>query len=139
MGKRWLVLGLVVVVAGLLIVGVVAVVRRPHARWVARLGDENPAVRAAAIRAMAEEGNEKLIIGMLEDEDADVRLVAVMELVREYHEKDERDKKYDGRGTARAYALVPLLGDEHLGVRREVMRALRLLGPDARPALHSKR
>jgi HEAT repeat protein len=102
-----------------------------HALWSpqnARLDDENPAVRAAAIRSLPPRGNEDLVIKMLEDEDADVRLVAVMAL-------DWGNNADAGSVAKRARAFVRALGDELLHVRREAAWALSWLGSASWPAL----
>jgi vesicle coat complex subunit len=96
---------------------------------VPRLDDESPGVRAAAIRALPRKGNEARLIQMLEDEDSDVRLVAIMALVEPYHERE------NDCGALRARALVRALGDDQLSVRREAAWSLSFLGPDSWPVL----
>jgi HEAT repeat protein len=95
-----------------------------HSSRVHGLADDRPASRAAAIRKMSRTGNEQLLIARLHDDDADVRLLAV-----------ERLGGPGPQGDARARALIPLLQDEHAGVRREAAWSLGLIGPDAWPAL----
>jgi HEAT repeat protein len=126
MWKRCLVIALLVAVA---VLSVVMVRRWQRVRLEARLGDEDPAVRAAAIRALPLDGNEELIIKMLQDEDADVRLVAVAALARPYGERP------DVPGTRRAQALVGALRDPHLGVRRSAVWSLSSLGRKAWPTI----
>jgi HEAT repeat protein len=95
-----------------------------HRKWVADLRDPNPAVRAAAVRALSRTDRRHLLIGMVEDEDADVRLLAVMRL--------------GGPGPdapPRCRALIDALDDQHAGVRREAARSLGAVGPSAWPAL----
>jgi HEAT repeat protein len=90
----------------------------------ATLQDPNPAVRAAAIRAMGFPGDVNLLIGALQDDNADVRLLAAQHL--------------GGRGPEsgrRADALIPILKDSHPGVRREAAEALCWIGAEAVPAL----
>lgn len=83
--------------------------------------DPNPAVRVAAIRAGLGQSS---LIAALQDEDADVRLVAAQHLGG------------DGQGASeRARALVGALGDAHAGVRREVAETLQRIGAAAVPAL----
>lgn len=88
------------------------------------LDDPNPAVRAAAVRATGWEGHVDLLTRGLQDEDADVRLVAAMYLKR------RREKAGPS-----AEALVALLKDKHEGVRREAVEALSAIGVPAAPAL----
>jgi len=89
-----------------------------------RLDDPNPAVRVAAIRATGYEGHVEVLANALQDEDADVRLVAAMHLKR--------------RGSAAAPIikdLIAVLKDEHRGVRREAAEALSFIGAPTAPAL----
>lgn len=88
------------------------------------LDDPNPAVRAAAVRATGWHGHVELLTQALQDEDADVRLVAAMYL------KSRREKAGPS-----AEALVALLKDKHEGVRREAVEALSAIGFPAVPAL----
>jgi hypothetical protein len=121
MKKRWLVLAAVVGA----VLGIVVAGHWPQERFIARLDDDSPAVRAAAIRALPLHGNEGRIIKMLEDEDADVRLVAAMALANPYLERQ------DSNGALRAKALVSALKDQSLAVRREAAWSLSWLGSPA--------
>jgi HEAT repeat protein len=100
---------------------------RSRTRTSVRLDDESPAVRAAAIRSFR--GDRRLLVKMLDDEDSDVRQVAVMALVEPYQENE------GGSGAERARALVRALGDERLSVRREAAWSLSWLGPGSWPVL----
>src|SRR5205823_1035020 len=124
MKKRWLVWSAVAVAFGL-DVGAWVLIQRPWHDWrVEALNDESPAVRAAAIRALPREGNEERLIDRLRDENSDVRLVAAARLGGP-----------GPKGAERAWALIRLLGDEHLGVRRDAAWALSHIGPEAWPAI----
>ena len=87
--------------------------------------DADPAVRVAAIRATGYEGHVDLLRKALQDDDADVRLVAAMYLQR--------------RGAAAAPCakalLMASLKDNHVGVRREAAEALHEIGAAAAPTL----
>jgi HEAT repeat protein len=88
-----------------------------HALWSpqnARLDDENPAVRAVAIRGF--KGDRRRILDLLKDEDPDVRLLAACRV---------NDVE----------ALIDLLKDDHAGIRKEAAWSLSFHGPDAWPAL----
>ncbi len=87
---------------------------------------ESPAVRAAAVRGLSREGNERLLIRALEDEDADVRILAAQGLWGPGR-----------RGPERGRALVRALDDPHLGLRREAAWSLGSIGADAWPALEA--
>jgi HEAT repeat protein len=117
-------IGLVVV----LVLGVCGAVFGPgwlrHRRRVAALRDPSPAVRAAAIRALARERASHLLVRMIEDEDADVRLLAVMRL-------GERGPK----AVEWVRALVEALDDPQAGVRREAAWSLGAVGAASAPAL----
>jgi HEAT repeat protein len=129
MRKQRLILALVLAAPVLFFVLGALALRWPESRWVGRLDDESPAVRAAAIRALPLRGNEGSIIWMLDDEDADVRLVAAMALVRPYGEERSDRKEEIAR------ALVRALNDEHAGVRQQVICSLSLLRPESWPAI----
>src|SRR5690349_19748037 len=73
MRMQWLLTALILAAPVLFVVSIAVALRWPESRWVGRLDDEDPAVRAATIRALTLRGNETSIIPMLEDEDADVR------------------------------------------------------------------
>jgi HEAT repeat protein len=88
------------------------------------LDDPNPAVRAAALRATGWNGDVDLLTRALQDEDADVRLLAAMYLG---HREAEAGPSAKG--------LVALLKDKHKGVRHEAIQALRAIGAPAAPAL----
>lgn len=90
----------------------------------ASLNDPNPAIRAAAVRATGERGHVDLLMQALQDNDADVRLLAAMYLARR-----EEEARWS------ANELVALLKDKHKGVRREAISALRAIGAPAAPAL----
>jgi HEAT repeat protein len=86
---------------------------------------DHPAVRAAAVRALARAGRQDLLLGALADPDADVRLLVV--------------ERLGGPGPGaedRVRALVKALADPHGGVRREAANTLCALGPEAAPALY---
>lgn len=93
-------------------------------RPTASLDDPNPAMRVAAVRATGGHGDVDLLTRALQDEDADVRLVAAMHLAGRREESGPSAK-----------ALVTLLKDKHEGVRREASRALSAIGAPAAPAL----
>jgi HEAT repeat protein len=117
-------------VAGICVV-IVAVIAIPlinsdlgHRSSRLRLDDPNPAVRVAAIRATGREGYVDVLANALQDEKADVRLIAAMYL--------------QGRGSAAApitQALISALKDEHAGVRRQAAEALSAIGAPAAPPL----
>ncbi len=88
------------------------------------LDDPNPAMRVAAVRATGWHGDVDLLTRALQDEDADVRLIAAMYLARRKEEAGPSAK-----------ALVVLLKDNHAGVRREAITALSAIGGPAAPAL----
>lgn len=88
------------------------------------LDDPNPAARAAAVRATGWHGDVDLPTRALQDEDADVRLIAAMYL----------GGRREQAGPS-AKALVALLKDKHEGVRREAIEALSAIGAPAAPAL----
>src|SRR5437868_368950 len=71
----------------------------------AALKDPSPAVRAWAVRKLPHDGNMQLLVEALNDEDPDVRLLAVQRL--------------GGRGSWTARTLVPMLKDSHGAVRCE--------------------
>ncbi len=116
MRRRRLVWALGAVALGVAL-GVTALLVEPRpARWQEQdLQDANPAVRATALRARPGPREEHLIQA-LEDEDADVRLLAAQRL----HDPE---------------ALVCALGDRHLGVSREAARSLGEIGWAVWPAL----
>lgn len=86
--------------------------------------DSNPAMRVAAVRATGEHGDVDLLTRALQDEDADVRLIAAMYLGGRREEAGPSVK-----------ALVALLKDKHEGVRHEAVTALSAIGGPAAPAL----
>lgn len=88
------------------------------------LQDENPAIRAAAIRRLNRENHLQLLMNGLKDQSPDVRLLAVQRL-----------GGLGPQGAERATALILLLKDVNAGVRREAAWSLGLIGPDAWPAL----
>jgi HEAT repeat protein len=96
-----------------------------HPRWTNRLNDESPAVRAAAVRALARSGQRDRLLGALKDPDPDVRVLAADALGGE-----------GPQGPERAEALGEALGDEHAAVRRQAARSLVLIGHEAWPAVH---
>lgn len=93
-------------------------------RQKASLDDPNPAIRAAAVRATGWRGEVDLLTRALQDEDADVRLIAAMYLGRRREEAGPSAK-----------ALVALLKEKHEGIRREATTALSAIGGPAAPAL----
>src|SRR5262245_23335282 len=78
MQRRPVILTLSAVIPLGTLIGVGWQMNRPQ--WTPRLDDPTPANRAAAIRQMSPGGNERALIKALQDEDSDVRLVAVMAL-----------------------------------------------------------
>jgi HEAT repeat protein len=90
-----------------------------------RLDDPNPAVRVAAIRATGYEGHVEMLMKALQDEDADVRLVAAMHLQR---------RRAEAAPSAKAL-LMASVKEDHAGVRREAAAALRAIGAAAEPTL----
>ena len=88
------------------------------------LNNPNPAIRLAAVRATGEHGQVDLLMQALQDDDADVRLVAATYLGQRREEAGPSSK-----------ALVALLKDKHEGVRREAITALSAIGAPAFPAL----
>ncbi len=96
----------------------------PHERYSATLDDPDPAVRAAAVRATGWHGHVDLLKQALQDEDADVRLLAAIYL-------QPRSEK----AGPSAKALIGLLKDEHKGIRREAAEALGAIGAPAVPTL----
>ncbi len=93
-------------------------------RPTASLDDPNPAMRVAAVRATGSHGDVDLLTRALQDEDADVRLIAAMYLAGRREEAGPSVK-----------ALVALLKDKHEGIRREAITALSAIGAPAAPAL----
>ncbi len=90
----------------------------------ASLDDPNPAMRVAAVRATGSHGDVDLLTRALQDEDADVRLIAAMYLAGRREEAGPSVK-----------ALVALLKDKHEGIRREAITALSAIGSPAAPSL----
>lgn len=90
----------------------------------ATVDDPNPAVRVAALRATGWHGHVDLLTRALQDENADVRLVAAMKL------QSRREE-----AASSVPALVLLLKDKHQGVQREAVVALSAIGAPAVPAL----
>jgi HEAT repeat protein len=88
------------------------------------LDDPNPAVRVAALRAFGWNGNVALSTRALQDEDADVRLVAAMYLPSRKENAELSVKP-----------LIALLKDKHEGVRRAAIEKLSAIGAPAVPAL----
>jgi HEAT repeat protein len=124
MKKHWLAWSLAIGACALLLAGLAILPRVRHQRLVKALHDENPAIRAAAIRNMSRQGNEELVIEALQDENADVRLLAAQRLGGP-----------GPKGTERGQALVRALNDDHAGVRREAAWAVSLIGSEAWPPL----
>jgi HEAT repeat protein len=91
------------------------------------LRDPNPAVRAHALRELSRDSDLQLLIAATRDDDADVRLIAAGKLAG--------SAQWRANPATRAEALVPLLKDDHLGVRREAAWSLGTIGPDAWPFL----
>ena len=102
-----------------------AIIAWQQGNWTPALKDKNPAVRVAAIRAMGWHGEANLLIEALQDDNADVRLVAAQHLGAQGPE-----------GERRAAALVGALKDAHAGVRREAAETLCWIGPESAPALY---
>jgi HEAT repeat protein len=101
-----------------------AFVARQQEQALARFTSESPAVRAAAIRDSSQDGDERLLIARLDDDDADVRLIATQRLA--YAKRN--------RGAV-AVALAGQLSDKHAGVRREAAWSLGVLGVESWPPL----
>jgi HEAT repeat protein len=95
-----------------------------HWRHSPSLDDPNPAIRVAALRATGRNGHVAQLMQALQDEDADVRLVAAMYLPSR-NENAELSVK----------PLIALLKDEHKGVRRAATEKLSAIGAPAVPAL----
>lgn len=111
------------VISGLLIVTAIHWPWKPHlAKPHYDLHDKNPAIRAAAVPKLIGSDDERLVIEMLDDEDPDVRLLAVQKL------------GVDGPGGA---ALIRMLGDERKMVRREAIVILSYKRPGALAALEA--
>jgi HEAT repeat protein len=120
--RRRIILALVLIIVGIGLGAVI--VNVPRGGSAASLSDENPAVRAAAIRAMGWYGDANLLSEALRDENADVRLLAAQHL--------------GGRGPQgerRAAALVDALKDSHAGVRQAAAESLCSIGPESAQAL----
>jgi HEAT repeat protein len=95
----------------------------------AQLHDPSPAVRVAAIRGLDKDRDLDLLLAALKDEDADVRLVAVMQLeTRRYTTMPPQCEKT-------AAALIEILKDRHAGVRRAAAESLGLMWPCSESAL----
>jgi HEAT repeat protein len=107
---------------GLILVVAALILWIPHCPRASSVRGEGPAARAAAIRKLDRFGNEHLLIEALQDEDADVRILAAGRLAG-----------LGPKGAERARALVRALGDRHAGVRREAAWSLGLIGQDALP------
>jgi HEAT repeat protein len=119
---------LIIAVVALLILGLGAMtgwIQLRKSRDTARLKDQDPAVRVAAIRDAPGEVGVDLLIEALGDEDADVRLVTALELRRRGPEAAKATE-----------ALIEALADRHPGVRREAAEALCWIGPKSGPALY---
>jgi HEAT repeat protein len=114
--------------AAALLVPVIAVpvLTLTYLNWrpTASLDDPNPAMRVAAVRATGSHGDVDLLMRALQDEDADVRLIAAMYLAGRREEAGPSVK-----------ALVALLKDKHEGIRREAITALSAIGAPAARAL----
>lgn len=95
-----------------------------NGRHAASLEDPNPAMRVAAVRATGWHGDVDLLTRALQDEDANVRLIAVMYLARRREEAGPS-----------VQALAALLKDTHESIRREAATALSAIGAPAAPAL----
>jgi HEAT repeat protein len=121
MGRRGVAWAAVLLALTLGAAGVIWATGRGTAGAAARLKDPNPAVRVAAIRDSQERLPPHLLIGALQDEDADVRLVAAQRL--------------RGQDEASIRALVSALGDRHAGVRRQAAESLCWIGAPAVPQL----
>jgi HEAT repeat protein len=122
MKYRWIIAVVALLLAGL---GVVAWRFPFWNRADKRLKDRDPAVRVAAIRDASGSVDMDDVIEALADEDADVRLVAALEL------------RQRGPEAAKATpALIEALADRHPGVRREAAEALCWIGPKSGPALY---
>jgi vesicle coat complex subunit len=113
---------LFLVVIGIVAVPIASALR--HRGTAATLDDPNPAVRVAALRATGSQGNVDLLIQGLQDEDADVRLVAAMHL-----------RPREDQAASAIDVLIVALRDKHAGVRREAGEALSAIGAPAAPAL----
>jgi HEAT repeat protein len=88
------------------------------------LHDANPGVRLAAVRDLDRDAGVDRLIDALNDEDADVRMVAANRL-----------GQGDRHAEKKTPALVEALRDRHPCVRREAALSLGMIGPPAVPAL----
>jgi HEAT repeat protein len=123
MPKRWVGWFAITAVLGLCVIWIIWPQIKQE-RWKVALNDENPAVRCAAVRALAKAGRPDLLIDAIKDPNADVRILAADALGR------------IGPDPAKsAVALAGALGDEHIGVRREAAYSLTWLCPESWPAL----
>jgi HEAT repeat protein len=130
MSKRGLGWFAIIAVLGLLVVWI-TLPRIMLERWKSAVNDENPAVRCAAVRALAKAQRPDLLIDAIKDPNADVRILAADGL-------GMRILSDDGKGpkpAERAAALAGALGDDHIGVRREAAYSLTWLCPQSWPAL----
>jgi HEAT repeat protein len=90
------------------------------------LTDNNPAVRAAAIRKLGSSADAQVLIEALEDGNPDVRILAA-----------DRLGHSGSKAPERAQALVKALTDKHAGVRRQAAWSLSLVGTEAWPPLRA--
>ncbi len=119
-----------VLAAALTVAAVVVPRRLRRERTLAQLHDPSAAVRAAAIRSLDRDADPDLLLAALKDEDADVRLLSVMQLdARRYGTAPMPDPGKE------AAALVELLKDRHMSVRRAAAELLRWIWPGSEPAL----
>src|SRR5262245_23543147 len=124
MAKRWWLGRVLVASLALLVVATVAALTLGYRPWEPSLTDQNPVVRAAAVRILSHRGDIRLLIQALDDADPDVRLLAIQGL-----------ECRNASATEIATALVHKLKDEHAGVRREAAWSLSSICPEACPAL----
>src|SRR5262249_57849068 len=88
------------------------------------LADPDPAVRAAAVRALARAGRTHRLIGCLQDEDGDVRLLAAQAM-----------GAWGRKCPQASRPLVQALGDPRADVRWAAAESLCSLSPASVPAL----
>jgi HEAT repeat protein len=117
MNRRWQIW----LIGGAAVGVVILVIANRSNQPVYSLDDDNPAFRAAAVRQMSGKTDTHLLIRALDDNDTDVRLLAI--------------ERLSASGQTGAEALVRLLNDDHAGIRREAAWSLGLIGADAWPPL----
>jgi HEAT repeat protein len=110
-------------------VGVVLILAIPTRKLDAELRDPNPAVRAAAVRSLDAETDSDRLLAALKDENADVRLLSVMQLGNRRPERKAPLTEQEAAG------LIEALKDHHMSVRREAAEVLARLWPCSEAAV----